>query len=56
MQNPDDAILSELEIGEWLEAYEHISASAVGKRGPVRPGAGKVYDSGSRALYRLATM
>ena len=44
MQKPDDAILSELDIIEWLEAYEHISASAVGKRGPIRPGPGKVYD------------
>ena len=44
MQEPDDAILSELGIAEWLEAYQHISASAVGKRGPVRPGPGKVYD------------
>ena len=44
MQEPDDAILSELGIAEWLEAYEHISASAVGKRGPIRPGPGKVYD------------
>ncbi len=40
----DDAILSELGIAEWLEAYQHISASAVGKRGPIRPGPGKVYD------------
>ena len=44
MQEPDDAILSELDIAEWLEAYQHISASAVGKRGPIRPGPGKVYD------------
>ena len=44
MQERDDAILSELGIDEWLEAYQHISASAVGKRGPIRPGPGKVYD------------
>ena len=44
MHEPDDAILSDLGIGEWLEAYQHISASAVGKRGPIRPGPGKVYD------------
>ena len=44
MQEPDDAILSELGLVEWLEAYQHISASAVGKRGPIRPGPGKVYD------------
>ena len=44
MQDHDDAILSDLGIAEWLEAYEHISASAVGKRGPIRPGSGKVYD------------
>ena len=44
MQERDDAILSELGIAEWLEAYQHISASAVGKRGPIRPGPGKVYD------------
>ena len=44
MQEPDNAILSELSIAEWLEAYQHISASAVGKRGPIRPGPGKVYD------------
>ena len=44
MQEPDDAILSELGIAEWLETYQHISASAVGKRGPIRPGPGKVYD------------
>lgn len=44
MQEPDDAILSELSIADWLEAYRHISASAVGKRGPIRPGPGKVYD------------
>ena len=41
MQERDDAILSELGIAEWLEAYQHISASAVGKRGPIRPGPGK---------------
>ena len=40
MKDPDDAILSELGIAEWLEAYQHISASAVGKRGPIRPGSG----------------
>ena len=40
MQDPDDAILSELGIAEWLEAYQHISAPAVGKRGPIRPGSG----------------
>ena len=40
MQDPDDAILSELGIAEWLEAYQHISASAVGKRGPIRQGSG----------------
>ena len=44
MQERDDAILSELGIAGWLEAYQHISASAVGKRGPIRPGPGKVYD------------
>ena len=44
MQERNDAILSELGIVEWLEAYQHISASAVGKRGPIRPGPGKVYD------------
>ena len=44
MQEPDDAILSELGIADWLEAYQHISASAEGKRGPIRPGPGKVYD------------
>ena len=44
MQEREDAILSELGIAEWLEAYQHISASAVGKRGPIRPGPGKVYD------------
>ena len=44
MQKPDDAILSELGIVEWLKAYRHISASAVGKRGPTRPGPGEVYD------------
>ena len=44
MQDHDDAILSDLGIAEWLEAYENISASAVGKRGPIRPGSGKVYD------------
>ena len=32
MQDPDNAILSELGITEWLEAYQHISASAVGTR------------------------
>ena len=40
MQDPDDAILSELGIAEWLEAYRHITAPAVGKRGPIRPGSG----------------
>ena len=44
MQGSDDAVLSELGIVEWLEAYQHISASAVGKRGPIRPGSGKAYD------------
>ncbi|MYB31891.1 MAG: hypothetical protein F4Y20_05060 [Acidobacteria bacterium] len=43
-QESDDAILSDLGIVEWLEAYQHISASAIGKRGPIRPGPGKVYD------------
>ena len=38
MQNPDDAILSELDIAEWLEAYHHITAPAIGKRGPIRRG------------------
>ena len=40
MQDPDDAILSELGIAEWREAYRHITAPAVGKRGPIRPGSG----------------
>ena len=44
MQDPDNAILSELGITEWLEGYQYISASAVGKRGPIRPGSGKVSD------------
>ena len=40
MQDPDDAILSELTIAEWLEAFRHITTPAVGKRGPIRPGSG----------------
>ena len=44
MQETDNAILSELSIAEWLEAYQHISAPAEGKRGPIRPGPGKSCD------------
>ena len=44
MQETNNAILSELSIAEWLEAYQHISAPAVGKRGPIRPGPGKSCD------------
>ncbi len=40
MQDPNDAILSELTIAEWLKAFRHITAPAVGKRGPIRPGSG----------------
>lgn len=40
MQDPNDAILSELTIAEWLEAFRHITAPAVGTRGPIRPGSG----------------
>ena len=40
MQDPEDAILSDLGIAEWREAYRHITAPAVGKRGPIRLGSG----------------